>query len=123
MVADQFGAPTTAALLADASAHVVARMLREDATEIPFGIYHLAASGRTNWHDYAKLIIATAHEHGKSLTLPTENIKAISTAEYPTPAKRPENSSMNIDKFQNTFGLTLPDWQIGVRHVLQQEVA
>jgi dTDP-4-dehydrorhamnose reductase len=120
VVADQFGAPTTAALLADTSAHVVASLLREAAAKIPFGIYHLAASGRTNWHEYAKVVIATAHEYGKSLTLSMENIKAISSAEYPTPAKRPKNSSMNTDKFQNTFGLILPDWQIGVRHVLQQ---
>jgi dTDP-4-dehydrorhamnose reductase len=120
VVADQFGAPTTAALLADASAHVVAKLFSEDAAKIPCGIYHLAASGRTNWYEYAKLVIAAAHEYGKSLTLPTENIKAISTAEYPTPAKRPKNSSMNTDKFQHTFGLILPDWQMGVRHVLQQ---
>jgi dTDP-4-dehydrorhamnose reductase len=120
VVADQFGAPTTSALLADTSAHVVARMLRADAAEVPFGVYHLSASGRTNWHEYAKYVIAIAHEYGKSLTLPTENIKAITTAEYPTPAKRPKNSSMNTDKFQNTFGLILPNWQIGVRHVLQQ---
>jgi dTDP-4-dehydrorhamnose reductase len=120
VVADQFGAPTTAALLADTTAHVVARVFREDSAKIPFGVYHLSASGRTNWHDYAKLVIATAHEYGKSLTLSTKNINPISTAEYPTPAKRPKNSSMNTDKFQNTFGLILPDWQIGVRHVLQQ---
>jgi dTDP-4-dehydrorhamnose reductase len=120
VVADQFGAPTTAGLLADASAHVVASLFKEYASKIPFGVYHLAASGRTNWHEYAKFVIATAHEQGKPLMLAAENISAITTAGYPTPAKRPKNSSMNTDKFQNTFGLILPDWQFGVRHVLQQ---
>lgn len=121
VVADQFGAPTTAALLADVTAHVVARTLK-DSTDLktPFGVYHLAASGRTNWHEYAKFVIALAHEKGKPLVLSTDNIKAISTIEYPTPAKRPGNSSLNTSKFQNTFGLLLPDWQIGVRHALQQ---
>jgi dTDP-4-dehydrorhamnose reductase len=120
VVSDQFGAPTTAALLADASAHAMASLFREDAGKIPFGVYHLAAGGRTNWYEYARVVIATAHEYGKSLTLSTENIKAINSAEYPTPAKRPKNSSMNTDKFQNTFSLILPDWQVGVRYVLQQ---
>jgi dTDP-4-dehydrorhamnose reductase len=120
VVADQFGAPTTAAMLADATAHVVARVLRGGRAETPLGVYHLAASGRTNWHDYAKFVITAAHEGGKSLTLLPENIKAITTAEYPTPAKRPENSSLDTTKFRNVFGLLLPEWQVGVRHVLQQ---
>lgn len=121
VVADQFGAPTSAQLLADITAHVVAIALQESMDEkTPFGVYHLAAGGRTNWHEYAKLVIALAHENGKPLVLSTDNIKAISTMEYPTPAKRPANSSLDTSKFQNTFDLILPDWQVGVRHVLQQ---
>lgn len=121
VVADQYGAPTTAALLADITAHVIARMLKYSIDiKIPFGVYHLAASGRTNWHEYAKFVVASAHENGKPLALSTDNIKAISTNEYPTLAKRPENSSLNTSKFQNAFDLLLPDWQVGVRHVLQQ---
>jgi dTDP-4-dehydrorhamnose reductase len=120
VVADQFGAPTTAGLLADTTAHVVARVIRGEGSAVPFGVYHLAASGRTNWYEYAKLVIALAQEAGRPLKLLPSNIKAISTSEYPTPAKRPENSSLDTSKFQNTFNLILPDWKIGVRHVLQQ---
>jgi dTDP-4-dehydrorhamnose reductase len=120
VVADQFGAPTTAGLLADTTAHVVARAITSEGYNFPFGVYHLAASGRTNWYEYAKLVIALAQESGRPLKLLTSNIKAITTAEYPTPAKRPENSSLDTSKFQNTFNLILPDWKIGVRHVLQQ---
>jgi dTDP-4-dehydrorhamnose reductase len=121
VVADQFGAPTTAALLADVTSHVVASILKDSAgLSAPYGVYHLAASGKTCWYEYAQFVVNLAHEKGKSLVLSTDNITAISTIEYPTPAIRPANSSLDTSKFQNAFDLQLPDWQIGVRHVLEQ---
>lgn len=120
VVADQYGAPTTAALLADATAHVVARFCSPDDFQSLSGIYHVAASGKTNWHEYAQFVINFAHDNGVSLTTLVENVMPISTEAYPTPAIRPANSCLDLSKFQNSFKLVLPDWKIGVRHVLQQ---
>lgn len=120
VVVDQHGAPTSAALLADVTAHIIARATRDGINTLPFGLYHLSASGRTNWHEYACMVVKAGHCYGKSLKLSAENINAITTSEYPTPAKRPYNSSLNTDKFQSAFGLVLPDWKVGVGHVLTQ---
>lgn len=120
VVADQFGAPTSAALLADLTAHLVRQFLREGAGTFPYGTYHIAASGETNWCDYARFVVAEALAAGKTLKSGPESIAAIATADYPTPAKRPANSRLDTTRFQDTFDLRLPAWQDGVRHVLQQ---
>ncbi|UCV17109.1 dTDP-4-dehydrorhamnose reductase [Quatrionicoccus australiensis] len=120
VVVDQFGAPTSAALLADITAHVIARYQREGRAAQPFGIYHLVASSLTTWHDYAQTVVRAAIAAGKPLKLSPENIKAITTAEYPLPAPRPTNSHLDTCKLQETFGLILPPWQNGLNHVLQQ---
>jgi dTDP-4-dehydrorhamnose reductase len=78
------------------------------------------ASGLTTWHDYAQTVIRAAIAAGKPLKLSAENIKAITTAEYPLPAPRPANSYLDTGKLQKAFGLRLPPWQNGLDHVLQQ---
>lgn len=120
VVADQFGAPTSAALLADATAHVVRQLQRDGAEAFPFGTYHLSAAGDTNWHAYAQFVIRAAHAAGKPLKALPERVLPIPASAYPTPAKRPTNSRLNTERFQTTFGLHLPEWQSGVNHILQQ---
>lgn len=121
VVADQFGAPTSAALIADVTAQILGQYQRlDDSKAFPFGLYHLTASGVTHWCDYAKTLVAAAQAAGKPLKLTPEAIKAISTAEYPVPAARPANSRLNTQKLRSTFGLHLPDWQHGVAHILSQ---
>lgn len=119
VVADQFGAPTSAALLADVTAQLVRQIGRERGA-FPFGLYHLTAGGETNWCDYARYVIGAARAAGQPLLASPETVHAIGTADYPTPAKRPANSRLDTRKFRDTFGLTLPDWRVGVSHVLQQ---
>lgn len=118
IVADQFGAPTGAALLADASAHIAARYLREGTKNFPFGLYHLTASGETSWHGLAQHIVTQAIAANLSLQATPERILPITTPEYPTPAARPANSRLDTSKFRAAFGLHLPDWQHGVDQVL-----
>lgn len=118
IVADQFGAPTGAALLADASAHIAARYLREGTKNFPFGLYHLTASGETSWHGLAQHIVTKAIAANLSLQATPERILPITTPEYPTPAARPANSRLDTSKFRAAFGLHLPDWQHGVDQVL-----
>lgn len=120
IVADQFGAPTSAALLADVTAQVIGRAQREGLDTIPFGLYNLTAAGVTTWHAYACFVLEQALQAGISLKVKPEMVKAITTADYPLPAKRPANSQLDTSLFHATFGLELPDWQNGMRHILQQ---
>jgi dTDP-4-dehydrorhamnose reductase len=120
VVADQWGAPTSAALLADVAAQLVRQWQREGEGAFPYGIYHCVAGGETNWCDYARFVIGEAIKVGKPMKVQPAAIKAITTADYPTPAKRPANSRLDIGKFRQTFGLELPHWQAGIQHILEQ---
>ncbi len=123
VVADQYGAPTSAALLADVTAQLIRQKQREGEEGFPFGLYHLVAGGETNWCDYARFIVSEALATGKPLTLSPDAIRAILASEYPTAAKRPANSRLDTGKFRRTFNLVLPHWQSAVRHILQQILA
>ena len=120
VVADQFGAPTSAALLADITAHLVRQCLREGKETFPFDTYHLVAGGETNWCDYARFVVGEASKAGKILKASRESIHPITTADYPLPATRPANSRLDTTHFKSTFGLELPDWEAGVHHILEQ---
>ena len=119
VVADQFGAPTSASLLADLTAHLV-RQARREPDAFPYGLYHAVAAGETNWHAYACHVIERARAAGKPIRVAPEAIKAITTSEYLTPAKRPANSRLDTCLLRDTFGLSLPDWTVDVDHILQQ---
>ena len=120
VVADQFGAPTAAALLADLSAHLVRQHARSRDADFPYGTYHVAAAGETSWHGYAQFVIGEALAAGKALKTTVDAVAPLSTEQYPTPARRPLNSRLDTSRFRTTFDLVLPPWQDGVRHVLQQ---
>lgn len=122
VVADQWGAPTSAALLADIAAQLVRQWQRESEAKanFPYGTYHCVAGGETNWCDYTRFVIGEAIKASKAIKVQPEAIKAITTADYPTPAKRPANSRLDTRKFRDTFGLELPHWQAGLHHILQQ---
>lgn len=119
VVADQWGAPTSAALLADITAHLV-RQYQNAPEAFPYGTYHCVASGETNWCDYARFVIGEAIRAGRPVKVTPEAVRAISTADYPTPARRPTNSRLDTMRLKTTFGLELPHWQQGVRHILEQ---
>jgi dTDP-4-dehydrorhamnose reductase len=120
VVADQFGAPTPAALLADVSAHLVREHARARGVGFPYGTYHVAAGGETSWHGYAQFVIGEALAAGKTLKATVDAIAPLATEQYPTPARRPLNSRLDTTRFRTTFGLCLPPWQEGVAHVLRQ---
>ena len=120
VVADQWGAPTSAALLADLTAQIIRQWQREGDRGFPYGTYHVVADGDTNWCDYARFVIAEAVKAGKQMSVQPEAVKAITSADYPTPARRPANSRLDTAKFRNTFGLALPHWKAGLSHILQR---
>ncbi|KUE90279.1 dTDP-4-dehydrorhamnose reductase [Cupriavidus necator] len=121
VIADQFGAPTTAALIADVTAQIVARhWLHGDRQAFASGIYHLAAAGETSWHAYATEVLRYAATQGIDLKVDPARIEAIPATAYPLPAPRPANSRLDTGKLRQTFGIHLPDWQQGVHHLLDQ---
>jgi len=118
VIDDQIGAPTGADLLADVTAHALAKVL-EPGSESS-GNYHLAAAGETSWHGYAQFVLTQAKALGVSLKVQPEDVQAIPTSAYPTPARRPLNSRLNTRKIQDTFGLTLSHWTLGVARMLEE---
>ncbi|GAA0553855.1 dTDP-4-dehydrorhamnose reductase [Rhizomicrobium palustre] len=121
VVADQFGAPTSAALLARMTAAALTKIAEEDGAP-RWGLYHLVASGGESWNGLARHIVRRAQEAGEALELAAEAIEPITTAEYPTAARRPANSRLDTSKFSTAFGLSLPDWKLGIDEVLDQLV-
>lgn len=119
VVADQIGAPTPAALIADVSAHII-KQWQSSQDKTLLGTYHLTSSGSTSWHGYTEYLLTLAERYGVPLQLQPENLRAIPGSAYPTPAKRPGNSRLNCSKIERTFGLTMPAWQSGVEQVFQQ---
>ena len=121
VINDQFGAPTGADLIADVTAHAVRQVLQmgADAQSLA-GIYHLVASGCTTWFDYANHVIAQAQKIQPALKIKATEVKPVPTSAFPTPATRPQNSRLDTGKLQTTFGLTLPDWQLGVNRMLAE---
>ncbi len=121
VIADQFGAPTTASLIADVTAQIVARhWLSGRPAAFAGGVYHLAAAGETSWHGYATEVLRMAAALGVPLQANLEQIEAIPATAYPLPAPRPANSRLNTSKLRETFGIHLPDWQQGIRLLLDQ---
>lgn len=121
VIDDQFGAPTTASLIADVTAQIVARhWLYGDRSTFPSGVYHLAAAGATSWHGYATEVFRFAAARGIELKIDAARVEAIATREYPLPAARPTNSRLDTTKLRETFGIHLPDWRSGVHHLLEQ---
>ncbi|MDM4766032.1 dTDP-4-dehydrorhamnose reductase [Pelomonas sp. SE-A7] len=117
VIADQIGAPTGADLLADLSAHMIRATL--DQPELA-GTYHAVAGGETSWHAYACFVIEWARARGLPIKVAADQVLAIPTSEYPTPARRPLNSRLSTDRLQAAFGLKLPYWQLGVERMLNE---
>lgn len=108
VVADQVGGPTPAAAIADAL-YLSARAMAEGAQG---GVHHFSGAPDVSWADFARAIMARA---GLAC-----RIEDISSAAYPTPARRPANSRLDCSSFESAFGLTRPDWRAGLDLVLQE---
>jgi dTDP-4-dehydrorhamnose reductase len=110
VVADQVGTPTPAALIADVTAQAL-----QHAGGLS-GTWHLTATGETSWHGFAEAIFAEAVSAGKLARAP--KVEAITTADYPTPARRPAYSHLDVRKLESDFGIGLPSWQEGLKRVI-----
>ena len=117
VVSDQHGTPTSAEFVADVTALAIRQHC---AGRLPAGTYHLAAAGSTNWHAYARYIVAAAAARGASLTLAPEQIHAIAARDYPGAAQRPSNSTLDTAKLSHALQLRMPSWTEQVDRTLDQ---
>jgi dTDP-4-dehydrorhamnose reductase len=123
VVADQHGAPTSAALIADVTALALYRIGQSPDAERLSGTYHLAAAGSTSWHGYAQFLLELAHAAGIRLKAGAENVKPISSEAWAAPASRPKHSHLDTAKLADTFNLHLPQWQTHVRRLVDELAA
>lgn len=110
VVDDQVGNPTYAPHLAQALLEI-ARKVRHEPRDAQWGTYHLAGRGDVSWCGFAREVFRVSADLGG----PSADLTPITTAEYPTPAARPQNSRLDCTKAERIFGAALPDWREGVR--------
>jgi dTDP-4-dehydrorhamnose reductase len=123
IVADQIGAPTSAALIADGIAGMLAGgidVVRERMRQCG-GLVHLAAAGETSWHGFASAIAEGLH--ARSVPLVVRRIVPITTDQYPTKARRPHNSRLDLTRLRGIFGITPPHWQAALSTELDRLAA
>lgn len=120
IVADQYGAPTSAELIADVTAQAVSGWRRHALTP---GIYHLTAAGETSWHSLACHVIREAKLKGVPLKVDPAQVRPIAAADYPSPARRPLNSRLDTNAISIALGLRLPDYRIHVDRAIDQLIS
>jgi dTDP-4-dehydrorhamnose reductase len=128
VVADQIGAPTSARLIADATAQILGRLLQPArdgfvrngfvADDFESENLHLCAAGETSWHGFAEAIIDGWRCLHGTQALAVREVEPIGTKDWPTPAARPLNSRLDCSRLAERHGLTMPDWREGLGLVL-----
>ena len=111
IVADQIGVPNWSRTVAAATARVVGTGL--PAVAARSGLYHLSCTGQASWYDFARAIVGDA---------PRPRVTPITTADYPTPARRPAYGVLATARFEATFGFGLPDWRQALASCLASPV-
>ncbi|WP_416637172.1 dTDP-4-dehydrorhamnose reductase [Pseudomonas sp. OHS18] len=112
VVADQIGAPTWAGSIAAATGQLIERW--QTAQTAAWGVYHFTARGETSWFGFTEAIATQLLAQGK----PVAQLTAIATREYPTPAQRPLNSRLDCTRLERDWGVSLPDWHVGLLQCL-----
>jgi len=116
IVSDQQGGPTWAGDIASALIKIVDQF--ESGKAIEWGVYNYIGQPSVSWFGFASEIFHMTVDLG--ILEQTPKLKAISTIDYPTPAKRPMNSVLDCSKIRNNFGIEQPDWRVGLEKVLQE---
>lgn len=120
VVNDQFGAPTSARLIADLTVHALRGAMRErDGKTFKSALLNLTASGSTTWHEFAEAIFAGAKKRGAE-GLVLKEVRPIPASEYPTKAARPTNSVLDCAALEQRFGIYRADWSEGLNLVLDE---
>jgi dTDP-4-dehydrorhamnose reductase len=116
VVDDQHGSPTYAPHLVSAILELARQLSAARTEENAWGVYHAAGTGTTTWRGFAEEVFRRSAAMGG----PTAAVDPIASADYPTPAQRPANSQLDCGKLERTFGLRLPDWQVGVGECVER---
>jgi dTDP-4-dehydrorhamnose reductase len=116
VVADQWGAPTSALDLADGLIAMARRIVAEPENKSLLGVFHMTGSHYTNWAGFAAAIF----EQAAALGRPSVKVMPISTSQYPTPAGRPANSRLDAGKLARVYGLVLPEWRSAVQNCVKR---
>jgi dTDP-4-dehydrorhamnose reductase len=114
VVDDQYGCPTYAADLAETILRIAAQFLSDG--QVQWGTYHYCGKGVTTWHGFAEEIFRLASEYE---SLEVKSVEPISTAEYPTPAQRPVNSTLDCSLLEKTFGIHPQPWAESLARMLE----
>ena len=111
IVADQIGAPTSAAVISDGVIKMLSAGLDQFRSRCgeTNGLVNLVASGETSWHGFASAIVEGLKE--RNVVLAVEHVLPITSADYPTRATRPHNSRLDLARLHNIFGITTPHWR------------
>jgi dTDP-4-dehydrorhamnose reductase len=111
IVADQFGAPTSARIIAEAVISILRGQMAAGGR--PFdrdgGVVNVSAAGETSWHGFAAAIVAGLKARGAKLA--AEAVVPIRTVDYPTKAVRPHNSRLDHRRLNESFGVVMPSWR------------
>jgi len=113
VVADQIGSPTSALDIADAIFEIARQLVEEPAPE-KYGVFHMTGAGEATWAEFAEAIFTEAHALGR----PTVKVIPITTAEYPTPARRPANSRLDGARLARDYGFVMPHWRDSLKPVV-----
>jgi dTDP-4-dehydrorhamnose reductase len=110
IVADQIGSPTSARVIAEAVATILSPDLHDVSARFSRdgGIVNVVCAGETSWHGFATAIVAGLKSRGANLQV--EKIEPIGTKEFPTKAKRPGNSRLDLSRLRDVFGMVTPSW-------------
>jgi dTDP-4-dehydrorhamnose reductase len=115
VVSDQFGSPTSAADLANTVLRIARKISASE--KIDWGTYHYCCKGITTWHALAEKIIELATPYA---TLKARHVEAITTAEWPTPAKRPPYSVLDCSRLKRRFGIEPEAWQQSLKRTIDR---
>lgn len=120
IVADQYGSPTSARLVADVTALCTAQTIRQRSSGgFNSGIYNLTCSGSASWHGFAQEIVELAGA-GINLMTNKENVRPIATSEYPVAAARPANTVLAVEKLEQAFSIVMPEWNSTLRLCIEE---
>jgi dTDP-4-dehydrorhamnose reductase len=114
VVADQQGAPTSARDLAGALALIARALVCDPAASS--GTFHFANAGATTWADFAAEIFRLSAQRGG----PSARVEPITTADYPTPARRPACSLLSTESIQKLYGVTPRPWQAAIADIIDE---
>ncbi len=122
VVNDQVGSPTWSGTIASITTNVLNQLMSKDSLDMNMltekgGLYHLTSSGDVSWHGFAKAILDQMELSQNPI------IKAISTDQYPTPARRPSFSVLNCSKLERSFGVVMPNWELVLKDLAPKKAA